>query len=110
MLATPPFAPSKHLRLEDPQIDAAAYQIGRSLMVELRGQSLARFVELALEGADVVWSDNYFDLPAGRSIGATCGLPEGWTLEQAQAALRVRSLVDSYWEDAKAVTKPSELT
>jgi beta-mannosidase len=95
-LSIAPFAPSKHVRLEDPLIDPAAYQIGRSLLVELRGQSLARFVEVALEGADVVWSDNYFDLPAGRSIGVTCALPEGWTLERAQAALRVRSLVDSY--------------
>jgi beta-mannosidase len=95
-LSIVPFAPSKHLRLEDPRIDPAAYQIGLSFLVELRGQSLARFVEVALEGADVVWSDNYFDLPAGRSIGVTCVLPEGWTLERAHAALRVQSLVDTY--------------
>ncbi len=58
--------------------------------------SLARFVELELEGADVVFSDNYFDLPAGQSLNVTCPLPEGWTLEQARAAVRVRSLYDSY--------------
>jgi beta-mannosidase len=57
---------------------------------------LARFVELELEGADVVFSDNYFDLPAGQPVTITCPLPEGWSLEQARAALRVRSLFESY--------------
>ena len=59
-------------------------------------QGLARFVELALEGADLVFSDNYFDLPAGRTRVVTAPLPPGWTAEQAQAALRLRSLYNSY--------------
>jgi beta-mannosidase len=45
---------------------------------------------------DVVFSDNYFDLPAGQTVTVTCPLPEGWTLEQARKALQVRSLYDSY--------------
>jgi beta-mannosidase len=49
-----------------------------------------------LAGADVVFSDNYFDLPADRSITVNCLLPEGWNLSQAEAALCVRSVYDSF--------------
>jgi beta-mannosidase len=52
---------------------------------------------LPTAGSEVVFSDNYFDLPAGRT--ATVALPalEGWTAERVREALRVRSLVDSFW-------------
>ena len=90
------FAPSKHLALDNPQPGVEVAQDGEQMVIHLQAQSLARFVELALEGADVLFSDNYFDLPAGRSVSITCPLPDGWTAEQARQALRVRSLVDSY--------------
>jgi len=51
-------------------------------------------VTLSLPGVDVVYSDNYFDLPAGRTTRVTCPMPEGWSLEQARQALQVRSLAD----------------
>jgi beta-mannosidase len=53
-------------------------------------------VECALEGADVVFSDNYFDLPAGRAVTISAPLPAEWTAHQAQAALKVRSVYDSF--------------
>ena len=64
--------------------------------MELEARSLARLVEVLLEGADVVFTDNYFDLPAGRTVTISCPLPAGWTLEQAQAALKIRSVYDLY--------------
>jgi beta-mannosidase len=57
-------------------------------------------VECALDGADVVFSDNYFDLPAGRKVDISAPLPVGWTLPQAQAAFKVRSIYDSYAHSA----------
>jgi beta-mannosidase len=76
------------------------------LAVTLASRSLARLVELSLEGADVVFSDNYFDLPAGRPVAVSCPLPAGWSpghsaaggwnLAQARAALKIRSVYDSY--------------
>jgi beta-mannosidase len=90
------FAPNKHLELAAPQIETKFSAAGQQLVIQITTQSLARFVELELEGADVVFSDNYFDLPAGQSLSVTCPLPEGWTLEQSKAAVRVRSLYDSY--------------
>ncbi|MCB0068405.1 MAG: hypothetical protein KDD77_14680, partial [Caldilineaceae bacterium] len=58
--------------------------------------TLARFVEVAFDGADAIFSDNYFDLPAGRSRTIAAPLPAGWTVEQATQALQVRSLYDAF--------------
>jgi len=66
------------------------------LVVELASCSLARLLELSLDDTDVIFSDNYFDLPAGRTITVSCPLPAGWTLAQARAALKSRSVYDSY--------------
>jgi beta-mannosidase len=95
-VAVATFAPTKHLALEDPQIGVEVQQAGGYLAIQLHARSLARFVALALDGADIVFSDNYFDLPARHAVRVTCPLPDGWTPEQAQQALRVRSLIDSY--------------
>ncbi|MEJ2746547.1 MAG: hypothetical protein P8183_01305 [Anaerolineae bacterium] len=90
------FAPTKHLQLADPQVKAACHHEDRMLHINLTARTLARLVELSLDGADVIFSDNYFDLPAGRSITVKCQLPEGWDSSQAEAALRVRSVYDSF--------------
>jgi ABC-type glutathione transport system ATPase component len=65
-------------------------------MSEFGFQALPRLVELSLEGADVIFSDNYFDLPAGMPVSVSCPLPAGWTLAQARAALKIRSVYDLY--------------
>jgi beta-mannosidase len=89
--------PSKHLSLAPPELSVKVSQQDDELVLEVAAlQSLARFVELSLEGVHVVWSDNYFDLPAGRTVTVTCPLPEGWSVERARQALRVRSLYDSF--------------
>ena len=90
------FAPTKHLALTDPGITAQMRVEGEQVQIELASRSLARLMECTLEGADVVFSDNYFDLPAGRTVSISAPLPAGWTLSQAQAALKVRSVYDSY--------------
>jgi beta-mannosidase len=91
-----PFAPVKHLALEDPGLKAKVARAKDGLSIDISCRKLALFVECALEGADVVFSDNYFDLPAGASHRLTAPLPKGWTLARARKALRIRSLVDSY--------------
>ena len=64
--------------------------------VTVRSDVLARWVELAFDGADIVTADNYFDLPAGREVTVGFELPAGWDLARAQAALRIRSVADTY--------------
>lgn len=94
------FVPTKHLSLVDPQVMATVRGEGDLLAVDLTARSLARLLEVSLEGVDVVFSDNYFDLPAGRTVTVTAPLPAGWTVEQARAALKTRSVYDSYAHEA----------
>ncbi len=90
------FAPTKHLCLADPQIETTCRLDRGLLYVDATARSLARLVELSLDGMDVVFSDNYFDLPAGRPATVTCALPEGIGLAQAEAALCIRSVYNSF--------------
>ncbi len=90
------FVPNKHLTLSDPCLSAQLQLREDSLVIHVTAHTLARFVEVALEGADAVFSDNYFDVPAGRTVDITCPLPTGWTADQASKALRLRSLYQSF--------------
>lgn len=90
------FVPTKHLSLVDPEVRSNARGENGELIVEVASRSLARHVEVSFEGADVIFSDNYFDLPPGRTISVSCSLPDGWTPERAQAALKLRSVYDSF--------------
>ncbi len=90
------FVPTKYLSLVDPQINADVTLKEGLLAIELSARSLARLVECSLTGADVIFSDNYFDLPAPKVISVTAPLPAGWDLATAQAALKVRSVYNTY--------------
>ena len=94
---TAPFVPNKRLRLSDPGLRAKATDAGGGIFrVEVSALSLARFAELKLPGRDVVFSDNYFDLPAGRSVCVECPAPAGMTAAQMGKALEIRSLWHSF--------------
>ncbi len=100
-LVVTPFVPDKHLALRRPKVELSverasdAGESGRAV-VRLRSDTLARWVELSLDGAEPVFDANYFDLPAGREVAASFELPSGWDLDRARVALRVRSVVDTY--------------
>jgi beta-mannosidase len=98
------FVPTKHLSLEPPGLSITPRVEGDTLAIDLTARSLARMVELSLDGTDVVFSDNYFDLPAGRTVTITCPLPDGWTAEQARAALKTRTVYESYAQPPKEQT------
>ena len=88
--------PNKHLVLGDPGLRTSVTEANGGFEVEITAQALARFVWLELDGAEVLFSDNYFDLPAGRTAALTFTAPQGWTVDRVRQALRVRSLVDSF--------------
>jgi beta-mannosidase len=90
------FVPNKHLELADPLLSVDVSQRGSDLEFLVSAKTLARFVQLSLTGADVVFSDNYFDVPAGETVSVTCTLPEGWTLEQARQSVQASSLYHSF--------------
>ena len=90
------FTPIKHISLTDPAITAELTCDGGQLLIDLKSRSLALLVEASLAGADAVFSDNYFNLPTGRTYRISCPLPAGWTLQQAQEAFRLCSVYDSF--------------
>jgi beta-mannosidase len=48
------------------------------------------------EAPETVFSDNYFDVPAGRTIEISYPIPEGWSSDRAKKALLVYSLYNSF--------------
>ena len=90
------FVPNKHLAFVDPGLEAITYQNESEFVFTVRAKSMARFVELKLMGADVVFSDNYFDIPAGRDVKVNCPIPVGWSLEKVEETLSMYSLYDSF--------------
>jgi beta-mannosidase len=94
------FVPTKHLKLANPRISSQVTLKDGQAIIVLTSSSLARLVELSLGDAIVVFSDNYFDLPAGRAVTITVPVPVGWTLDQVKAALTIRSVYDSFAHSA----------
>jgi beta-mannosidase len=90
------FSPIKHLFLMDPAIGVNLHEENGQVIIDLSSQSLALIVEVSLSGSDVVFSDNYFNLPAGRTIRISCPMPAGWTLDRAEKEFNLRSVYDSY--------------
>jgi beta-mannosidase len=90
------FAPNKHLFLKNPHLSLRVQEKTGEIEIRLKSKSLARFVELSVEGVEVLFSDNYFDVPVGRTVTITCKLPGGWDLARFRKALRVQSLFDSF--------------
>jgi beta-mannosidase len=90
------FVPNKHLSFVNPELKVTIDQDRDELNIKLKANSMARFVELKLNGAEVVFSDNYFDVPAGRVVIVTCPIPDGWTLEKVKDQLKVYSVYDSF--------------
>ncbi|NLE46539.1 MAG: glycoside hydrolase family 2 protein [Chloroflexi bacterium] len=90
------FVPTKHLELDAPGLTWDVASDKDELVIRVSAERLARFVWLDTDEKDVVFSDNFFDLPAGRSVELRAPMVEGWSVESMRRALRVRSLVDSY--------------
>jgi beta-mannosidase len=91
------FVRNKHLKLINPRLEIFLQERdGNLVMIEVTAGYLARFVELSLEGADVVFSDNYFDVLVGESVQVTCPIPEGWSMNDISRSLKVFSLFDSF--------------
>jgi beta-mannosidase len=90
------FVPNKHIPFVKPVLNVTVSHTENEFIFKVSANTMARFVELKLTGADVVFSDNYFDVPAGREVIVTCPIPDGWTVEQVKDGLRVYSLFDSF--------------
>jgi beta-mannosidase len=90
------FVPIKHVSLVDPKITINLHLEDDRLIADLTSQSLALCVEVSLDNTDVIFSDNYFNLTAGRSRSVSFRLPDGWSVDQVKETIHVRSVYDSY--------------
>jgi beta-mannosidase len=90
------FVPNKHISFKDPEIKTSIRQDNNELTIEVTAKALARFVELKIQGLDVTFSDNYFDVPPGQTVTVTCPIPDDWSLIEAENTLKIYSLHDSY--------------
>jgi len=90
------FVPIKHLSLTDPTVKVDLSNENDQLIVNLCAKSTALLVEVSLPGSEVVFSDNYFNLPTGRTVRVFCPMPTGWTLERVKKEFHVRSIYDSF--------------
>ena len=77
-----PFAANKHLELRKPGLKVQTHVEGQTLCVDVSARTLARFVELSIDGTDAIFSDNYFDVPAGTTVTVNTPLPENWTARE----------------------------
>ena len=90
------FVPSKHLLLSDPEL-STTYQIeGSDIVINLTSKRLARFVEIKLKGHDLVFNDNYFDIPPGRTKTIRGKAPQGLELDELKELMQIFTLYDSY--------------
>ena len=88
-----PFVANKHLELRRPGLKVQSHVEGKTLCVDVTAHSLARFVELSIDGTDAVFSDNFFDIPAGKTVSVTTSLPGNWIEE---SKVQARSLYESF--------------
>lgn len=88
------FVPEKYLKLPSPDLTVEPRLEKDAVVFKVTAKKLALFVEIGLAEADVVFSDNFFDLPAGDTKEIRCPKPDGWALSQIEKALQMHSLVD----------------
>jgi beta-mannosidase len=91
------FAKPKHLELVDPKIEwSVAAAKGGSFVVTMLAKHPALYMWLELDGIDARFSDNFFDLRAGESRQVTINPTHKSDLNALKAALKVRSVYDTY--------------
>ena len=88
-LGMTPFIPSKHLELPTAKINVEVQNDSAGPLLEISSDAAARFVWLSVPKQDVIFSDNCFDLPAGRKVVIR---PEGDFDPAALSKLRAHSL------------------
>ncbi|MCL5104085.1 MAG: glycoside hydrolase family 2 protein [Armatimonadetes bacterium] len=92
-LGMTPFVPSKHLDLPAAKINVVAKDDGGGPVLEVSSDAAARFVWLSIPKQDIIFSDNCFDLPAGRKVSVRI---EGDIDASALSKIKAYSLRDSY--------------
>jgi beta-mannosidase len=91
------FTRSKFLSLKDPGLNLKVTEVKGRIRIDVSAKAFARFVWLDLKKSDVVFSDNYFDLPAGatRTVWVDQN-PAGLSVVRVRGELGALSLFESF--------------
>jgi len=87
-------AADKYARLPRASLELECTQEGTLATVIVSSPVYARSVFLEAQGVTAPWSDNFFDIPAGRSVTVTVPLPEGMDAAHLKERIKVKSLAD----------------
>jgi beta-mannosidase len=101
--------PQTSIIFEDVQIESDE-KLGSIATITLRSKSYARYVFLEAKGIHAPWSDNFFDIPPGRTITVTVKLPEDIDLAILLHRLKARSLCDVKPKNTKLKDKWLRMT
>lgn len=95
------FVPYKHLRMQQPNLTTIVNEEEEAYRITVTSDVLAAFVELELEEADGIFSDNYFMLTDTQPVTITLQKKDIFRgtvqdAEELKQQLHIKSLRDSY--------------
>lgn len=93
------FTPAKHFYFKDPHLISKFEEDNEKFYIKLQSNSLAKFIELSLKNTDVIFSNNYFDLPPEEEYIITIDKLENkkiTSLNDIKNNLKIKSYFDSY--------------
>ena len=94
------FLPYKHLHLQKPDYFVNIQEFNEEIIIEVKTNTYAPFLELDFINLDAIFSDNYFDITSeeGAKISIAKADIKGNTkdIEQLKQELTTRSLYDSF--------------
>ena len=93
------FVRDKHYEFMSPQINMSVEEHDDRFGITMNALNYARYIELSLQDSDAVFSDNYFDLPAGEEKTVEVlksDMSANISGAEFENQLRVRSLYDTY--------------
>lgn len=95
------FVPYKHLRMHHPNLTSTVNEEKEAYRITVTSDVLAAFVELELEEADGIFSDNYFMLTDTQPVTITLQKKDIFRgtiqdAEELKQQLHIKSLRDSY--------------
>ena len=93
------FAPFKELEFSKPTISSEVTPIRGGFSVKLSTDKFAKAIYLSVAEHDGFFSDNFFNLPAGREITVEFRSRKPLALEVFKNRLQVRSVFDAFDHD-----------
>lgn len=90
------FVPDKHIKYAEPGLSTRVHEKNDEATIEVSAKQFARFVEVKILGIETVFSDNYFDIPAGSTRTITCKIPGNLSGEDIQKNISLMHLFESY--------------